>query len=1078
MSDWESAPKPSSGKWESAPAPKTSEWETASPKEGEHKQGIFETFGTHALASVPSSATAVMGAEAGAALGTMAMPGFGTVAGGILGAAAGGFAGSAAMRELLPDSINKYLDEGAKQNPVPAFTGDIASFGSVAKMGVPATKTAAATLMAAGAAMEGGREAVSQEKMDPTKIAISALTTPIFGGDKTKFGELVTGDKKLDVSKLEFKNKETTEDLTKEVTKRTEWEPPKEIGGVKVKVGPTGREKDDLTPVMAHFDHAKNEIVLDKEAITKSFEEKPWIKFGRPENTFRTPEEYMQFVLAHEQEHTLQSFDEYKQVKENNLPPKETDIHLTDKELYDEYHKQINARAWERLQSTGFQEGRVDLDVPKDWSTPDQYRDNLGLLNNLKTSDKITLNALVEKGKEEGITEEMNIKFRKLASGQNINLSQKEQKLYDTYYKPFQEADRDLLKQLMEDKVIPKEDLEELTAHRQLQPLTEEQLSQLKGVEDQSTWDKVKSAIDEMTTSQGGFDANMNKVRSSGKLRSLYALEGSNGTRRIVQFTKKGDLIEWDKGKARGLGPVPFEEEYKSGDKIAGGTLRHATEEEIETHSPYRYVKDYQAVLYGKYAETREMARNYQAIEALKESPDFGKIAHKISSGKEMPEGFARPKFLDRLPNLEGYAFETRTAQIIEDFARVRTPNMLNRISGLLIQNMMLNPLPHMFNEAMHLYNARGLTGWVTPAGIGRFFKHTTSAVRSVITQDESYRDIIKSGGHMLAPGTRFNAIEDSLYKKGVDEFAKTPEFKDLAKSLGKSTKDLYLGLSKASSKAMWVTRDIMYMQYVNELKATKGLSTADAVKEAERHMPNYQLPERVGNKVLGAKLSRGLSEFLNNPNVSVFSRYHYGMVKSMIETAKDVGAIRKGKEGLQEFKEGMDTVAAIAVALSVLYPLMDMAAQELTGNKNAKQRRAGPYHVINAVTEVAEGTKEPQAVLASVFTFNPALLGLAQLGVDRQLYNGQPIYHPTDSAEVIAKDVGTYLAKQVPSVSTSLRVSDESGGGAGQLIAQQIDIQSPSQKQVDRIEKIRHRDIRASEIREQKRRLREYFNN
>jgi hypothetical protein len=128
----------------------------------------------------------------------------------------------------------------------------------------------------------------------------------------------------------------------------------------------------------------------------------------------------------------------------------------------------------------------------------------------------------------------------------------------------------------------------------------------------------------------------------------------------------------------------------------------------------------------------------------------------------------------------------------------------------------------------------------------------------------------------------------------------------------------------------------------------------------------------------------------------------------------------------------------------------------------------------MNAVSEVANGTKEPQAVLSSVFTFNPALLAVAQLGVDRQLYNGQPIYHPTDSAEQIASDVGSYAAKQLPSVSTGIRAGGETGGGLEQIAAAQIDIKSPTEKATQRIDKIRHRDIRASEIREQKRKLRE----
>jgi hypothetical protein len=1020
-------------------------------KTGEKQQHPVETFGEHALASIPASATTVMGAKLG-----LRVPGgvFAKTVGSLVGAIAGGIAGSMATHGLLPDSINKHLEEGEKQNPISAFTGDIASFGSVSKVGLPATKKVAAVLAAAGGGLETGRELAQGEKLDPTKIAISAITTPLFGGEHTKLGRIVTGDIKMPV------NTQTPEELTAELTKRRDWEPPKEYNGIPIKEGKT------TTGAAGSFSRDKNEIILDREMINHMYEANLETKKGKLQEMFKSPQEFSQFVLAHEVEHTNYSLEEFKTDHNANVDP--TDIPLSEGELATEYERSINNRAWERLQSEGFQKGRVDVGIPDRWKTADDYRDNMHLLNSLPQADKIALNALMMKAKDEGMTPELMEEFRKFEEGQG---GEGKHPLYDKFIKPISEANKDGLKYLMDEGVISKEDMQESAAPRQFKAMDEESLKALEG--DKTLWEKAKAAMEEFTGDRGDFNPAVDRVRSSGQKRAIYALESNAGGRTIVQFTKGGDLIEWTRGKVRNLGPV--EGEFKAGDDIANGVLKQASIDEIEAHSPYRYEKDYQAVLYKKYLETREMIRAHEAIKSMKESPEFKKISHKIDSGSAIPDGFSRPRFLDRFGNaLDGYAFENRVSEILSDFAQVRKSNMITAVSGVLVQNMMLNPIPHMFNEVMHLYNARGLTGWVTPAGIQRFAKNGTKAIRSVLTQDKAYTDIIKAGGSMMAPGTRENALRDSLYKKGVDEFSKTPEFKELAKSFALTPVKMYKALSKASSKAMWISRDIMYMQYVTELSEHKGLSTEEAVKEAERHMPNYRLPERVGQGVLGADLSRGLSTVLNNPSVSVFSRYHYGMMKSMIETMKDVGQIRKGKAGLEQFKDGLDTLAAITVALSVLYPLMDMVAQELTGNPKAEQRRAGPYHFMNAVSEVANGTKEPQAVLSSVFTFNPALLAVAQLGVDRQLYNGQPIYHPTDSAEQIASDVGSYAAKQLPSVSTGIRAGGETGGGLEQIAAAQIDIKSPTEKATQRIDKIRHRDIRASEIREQKRKLRE----
>ena len=259
---------------------------------------------------------------------------------------------------------------------------------------------------------------------------------------------------------------------------------------------------------------------------------------------------------------------------------------------------------------------------------------------------------------------------------------------------------------------------------------------------------------------------------------------------------------------------------------------------------------------------------------------------------------------------------------------------------------------------------------------------------------------------------------------------------------------------SRASSKAMWMVRDTMYLQLIKE-HMLEGMTHEEAIREVDRHMPTYRLPSRVGPKILGAKATRGISKVLQNPTITVFSRYHHGVVKSMIETGKDVAAIRKGKEGTKQFLHGIDTLAAYGVALAILYPLADRLAEELTGNKNATQRRAGPFHILEAIREVTHGEKDNQALLAAVFTFNPALLMLVQLAINKQMYSGRQIYHNTDTLKQQAGDVGGYLAKQLPQAQSALRAGGDKGGGVGQFLAQQVDIKSPSAAAVAQTEKV-----------------------
>jgi hypothetical protein len=320
-------------------------------------------------------------------------------------------------------------------------------------------------------------------------------------------------------------------------------------------------------------------------------------------------------------------------------------------------------------------------------------------------------------------------------------------------------------------------------------------------------------------------------------------------------------------------------------------------------------------------------------------------------------------------------------------------------------------------------------------------------ALKSVITQDHAYRQTLLEGGSLLSARVRNNAFSEELFAKANREFSQTPEFQSLAKRLGMKPIQLYEAISKKSNIAMWTVRDMMYMQLINE-KMAKGMTRREAIVDTERHMPNYRIP----HKVMG---SRALSEVLQNPNITVFSRYHYALVNSLKNTAQDISALRKGQAGLSQFLHGADTAAAIAVAIAALYPLQDILAHYLTGNEDATVRRAGPYHIFHALHGVATLEKDPMAVIASFFTFNPALLSGAQLIANRKLYNGQPIYNPEDSGEKIWSDITDYTLGQWPMVGQAIKAGKEEDEGFKNWLARQIDVESPTSETVMKREKM-----------------------
>ena len=658
--------------------------------------------------------------------------------------------------------------------------------------------------------------------------------------------------------------------------------------------------------------------------------------------------------------------------------------------------------------------------------------------------------------------------MRKYVEGITDSISDSDRPIFDKFVKPLLDTRRAGLEYLMKKGVIPTVPLDSKNFPRRRLKMSHEAQSSYAeamkkaGVDmDEGFYSKFKNYFKELAGGDmSDFNADMERRRGSTEERSVFMVEKPDGSRQAVQITKKGALLNWNDKKPTFMG-MHTDERLTVGDHLWGGVVKEGKIEELEQHTFFEYNKDALAVLLHSNAEIREQIRAHEGLERLKESPLFKTMAS--PPGETIPHNDWRvPKYIDKVPGLRGYAFPPKMAEVIEDFAKMNEPSLLTNISNILIKCMMLNPIAHIFNESMHLYNARGLSGWVTPQGLHRFATTGKEAMNSVLQQDQFYKDTMALNGSLMDP-VGHSAYQDALHSKGVKEFGKTLEFKQLAASLGRAPGELLNAISKKSNTAMWTTRNMMYIQYIKELMQTKGLSHAEAIQHAEKHMPNYRLPTHVGEKMLGAAASRGLSNVLQNPNMSVFSRYHYGMIKSLIETAKDVKSGDKSK-----MKEGLDTTAAIVVAMSVLYPMMDMMAAELTGNKDAKQRRAGPYHPINAIMEVANSTKDPQAVLSSVFTFNPALQALVELAIDRKAYSGMQVYNPQSAPDVIAKDVGKYLLEQNPLLGQAMKAEEDKGGpgeGWAVALARQADIVTKSPikeaKDVQHVNKLKKKGLK-----------------
>lgn len=1044
-------------------------------------RSFAKSAGGSAAVGIAATPAMALGAELGATGGTLVGGPVGGVIGGVAGGLTGFIGGAKAVEyafDQLPDSVKEVIgyDPQTRQkeveaNPETSFAGQLSGNlvlfrpGALKDIVLEGGKKITPLMQrigmgTAGGIFEAASEKIAGEDLNAQRIAEAAGFTAVAAKPTAytrKVNEVVgktVGNivPRFNRSLDEFaKTRQSTEEMGANewtskwaVPETTETGVPIRVAKIVDAEGNQALQKDGKPIIARHYrneDGSSKEIIMDLDEALNRFEDKPWVKAGLPENAFKTPYEYAQFILKHEDEHTRLSFEEWKDMQDpqgDMFKQDQTGVYSPE-QMRKDYEHYINRQAYHAIQEDPYI-SQPDVEVPKipkDAAENEKWiADALYALGKAEERDTVIDRARREMAQKEGVNTEMMQRWRAYAEG-TAELDANELSLFKKYAgQELQEIKR--LTKYSNDKGW--------TMHEFIDPAIVGEFAPRIIIPKQGN--KFRQIIDAITKGEyGGFDQAITARPGALRARNVFAGELPNGKRVILQQGDDGSVYQWVNGKAVPFAKISEVGMFKPGEKVKNALIKQATEREIETQTPLTYEKDFQGVVYQRLQEVRKFVRTNKFLEDLTKS-EWMKENARRQEGKTPPPGYKRPKHIDRIPQFEGYVFRDDIASMIEDFAKSNNPNALTYLSGALIKNMMLNPLPHMLNEGWHLYNARGLSGWVTPAGIYRFARTGMEALRSVITQDKAYRETLLEGGSLLSTKVRNNAFSEELFNKANKEFSQTPEFQSLAKRMGMKPIQLYDAISKKANIAMWTVRDMMYMQLVNEKMRYQGMTRPEAIRDVERHMPSYRIP----HKVMG---SRALSEVLQNPNVTVFSRYHYGLVNSLKETAMDLAALRKGQAGLRDFLHGADTAAAIAVAIAVLYPLQDMIAHWLSGNEDAKQRRAGPYHIFHALHGVASLEKDPMAVVSSFFTFNPMLLYGAQFIANRKLYNGQPIYNPEDSGEKIASDIKDYTIGQVPQVSQALKAQKEEEEGFTNWLMRQLDVESPTMETVMKREKM-----------------------
>ena len=482
----------------------------------------------------------------------------------------------------------------------------------------------------------------------------------------------------------------------------------------------------------------------------------------------------------------------------------------------------------------------------------------------------------------------------------------------------------------------------------------------------------------------------------------------------LIELLKSGEVAQAlrDMSIERSLQESPYMKERSKSDPLAP--------------DPVAVPKDYIGRPKGK----------EQSIETTRPGVDFAK------------EGF---------PELEGMRTDKVTAEVLEDVFMRREPNIVNHVSNAMIRNMLLNPLPHIHNELIHLVGTAGLSAFVTPKGRKELSQAMKDGWDDVVGVSEFYVKARQEG----APIMSTNVVTENYFKPMLriaqDKvgFSKNGALvKEIAKVTGTKVAEVYGGIGdKVSRQGMWMSRDIMYMALLRmKMNKHPELGMSGAIKLVDAHMPTYRMPPRVGEKVLGAKMSRMLSKhILSQPTIAIFARYKHGFVKSGLNTIRDMAVgidpmLRKmGKPGesLADFidaegaalgrtkeaqlREGLESGAALAIMSTLIYPMIDMMLTETLGDDSeAHIRRGGILHLIDTIQAVGTGKKDNYALFSNLFTLNPVLQVAAELGMNSTFYNGKQIYDVRDPFGQTVVNLLDNLSTRIPMVSMVGNAQDD----------------------------------------------------
>lgn len=452
--------------------------------------------------------------------------------------------------------------------------------------------------------------------------------------------------------------------------------------------------------------------------------------------------------------------------------------------------------------------------------------------------------------------------------------------------------------------------------------------------------------------------------------------------------------------------------------------IGQATTAEIEaataaSKEPVKYYKNALANTVNVVERGRAIERNVNFLDRLMARPEWAKMATRDAKTAEK-KGWKTTN----LPQLQGWHMQPKLANAFNDFYEPGSGsgallNALRKVNQFATGSMFWQPTPHALNVMNHWIVGRGWD-WIRPKQIKALFWEGSRAIRAVTTQNADYRRLLREGSGMLYGSVKNADFYRNVAKlTGMDIQRNPARWDPIARAFGVGPSDLIRMVYEGSSKVLWWANDVFMMQRVLELER-KGMSTAKAIEEAEKHIPPYRVPPEVFN-------SRAVSQAVQDPAFLIFGRYHYGQLSSYANMVKDLGT------GSREQKfEAMGNLLALGILTYVVYPFIyDNVAKLITGDSDAKARRAGPSTIPHALDDLYDGKKNVWQVIGDTIT--PSLTGRllgSTFGGGHDPFTGKPITEPGSEGGAQAAQWGDWLMGQLMQpYQLSTQKGEEEGG-------------------------------------------------